>query len=52
MFGEMISANTHCQFVSADKVKPFLQKLADLIAPSDLKRICQLNAEELYKISA
>ena len=30
----------------------FLQALGDIIAPSDMRRICQTNAEQLFKIRA
>jgi predicted TIM-barrel fold metal-dependent hydrolase len=39
-------------FIDAQRVPEFIRALGDVIGPSDLKKICQTNAEELFKIEA
>ena len=39
-------------FQDAQRVPDFIRALGDVIAPSDLRKICQTNAEELFKIKA
>lgn len=38
--------------VSSEVVPKFIRGLSEVLAPKDLKRICQTNAEELFKIKA
>lgn len=39
-------------FQDAQRVPDFIKALGDIVAPSDLRKICQTNAEELFKIKA
>lgn len=39
-------------YVDAQSVPMFLKGLGDVVAPSDLRKICQTNAEKLFKIKA
>lgn len=39
-------------FIDINMVPAFIRALGDVIGPSDLKKICQTNAEELFKIKA
>jgi uncharacterized protein len=37
-------------FVDSKRVPEFLRALGDVIGPSDMRKVCQTNAEELFKI--
>lgn len=37
-------------FIDAQRVPDFLRALGDILAPSDLRKVCQLNAQQLFKI--
>ncbi|KAF9891398.1 hypothetical protein FE257_004254 [Aspergillus nanangensis] len=39
-------------FIDAQRVPEFVRALGDVVAPSDLRKICQTNAEELFKFKA
>ena len=39
-------------FVDAQRVPGFIRALGDFVAPSDLRKICQTNAQDLFKIKA
>ena len=39
-------------YVDLEGAPRFLQALGDIIAPSDMRKICQTNAEQLFKIKA
>jgi predicted TIM-barrel fold metal-dependent hydrolase len=39
-------------FQDAQRVPDFIRALGDLVAPADLRKICQMNAEDLFKIKA
>ena len=39
-------------FQDAQRVPDYIKALGDVVAPSDLRKICQTNAEELFKIKA
>ena len=39
-------------FQDAQRVPDFIKALGDIVAPSDLRKICQTNAEELFKFKA
>ena len=39
-------------FIDAQSVPAFLRALGDVVAPSDLRKICQTNSEALFKIKA
>jgi predicted TIM-barrel fold metal-dependent hydrolase len=39
-------------FVDSKRVPEFLRALGDVIGPSDMRKVCQTNAEELFKIKA
>lgn len=39
-------------FQDAQRVPEFIKALGDVISPADLRKICQTNAEELFKIKA
>ena len=36
-------------FIDAQRVPDYLKALGDVVAPDDLRKICQGNAERLYK---
>ena len=38
-------------FIPSQSVSSFLRALGDLVAPSDLRKICQTNAEALFKVN-
>ena len=38
--------------IDAQRVSVYLKALGDVVAPADLRRICQTNAEALFKITA
>ena len=39
-------------FIESQRIPEFLTALGDVVAPSDLRKICQTNAEQLFKIKA
>ena len=39
-------------FMSHTEVKGYVGALSDMVAPADLRKICQTNAEELFRIKA
>ncbi|MCJ1332751.1 hypothetical protein MMC10_009445 [Thelotrema lepadinum] len=39
-------------FIDSQSVPAFLRSLGDVVAPSDMRKICQTNAEKLFKIVA
>ena len=39
-------------FQDTQRVPDFIKALGDIVAPSDLRKICQTNAEQLFKIKA
>ena len=39
-------------FQDAQRVPDFIKALGDIVAPSDLRKICQTNAEQLFKFKA
>ena len=39
-------------FQDAQRVPDYIKALGDVVAPSDLRKICQTNAEDLFKIKA
>ncbi|ETN40995.1 uncharacterized protein HMPREF1541_02927 [Cyphellophora europaea CBS 101466] len=39
-------------FIDAQRVPAFITALGDILAPSDMRKICQTNAEDLFKIKA
>lgn len=39
-------------FIESQRVPDFLRALGDVVAPSDLRKICQTNAEQLFKFLA
>ncbi|KAJ5632773.1 hypothetical protein N7490_009112 [Penicillium lividum] len=39
-------------YIDAQRVPEFVRALGDLIGPSDLRKICQTNSEELFKFKA
>ncbi len=49
--GKVLFANDY-PFVDAKRVPDFISALGDVITASDLKKICQTNAEGLFKIKA
>lgn len=38
-------------FIDAQRVPDFVRALGDVVAPADLRKICQTNAEELFRLS-
>lgn len=47
--GHVLFANGY-PYIDAQRVLQFLRALGDVVAPSDLRQICQTNAENLFKI--
>ncbi|KAI5460905.1 hypothetical protein BGZ63DRAFT_489089 [Mariannaea sp. PMI_226] len=39
-------------FIDAERVPEFLRALGDVVAPSDMRKICQTNAEQLFRFEA
>ena len=39
-------------FIDAQRVPMYLKALNDVVAPADMRKICQTNAEELFRIKA
>ncbi|GKZ37854.1 hypothetical protein AbraIFM66950_009644 [Aspergillus brasiliensis] len=49
--GRILFANDY-PFVDSQRVPEFLRALGDMVSPEDLRRICQKNAEQLFRIQA
>ena len=39
-------------FIDAQRVPGYIRALGDILAPSDMRKVCQTNAENLFKIKA